>query len=253
MKVTFLGTGTSQGVPVIGCTCEVCTSLDFRDKRLRTSVHLSLDDKSIIIDSGPDFRQQVLTNHIVQLDALVFTHQHKDHVAGMDEIRGYNYLLNKPIPVYARDTVVEQLQQEFPYVFSKEKYPGIPQIELHLIENKPFYIDTLQVIPIEVMHYKLPVFGFRIKDFTYITDANYISEEEKLKLRGSKVLVINALQHHEHISHFTLDEALTIIEEVRPERAYLTHLSHRMGLHREISNILPVPVELAYDGLSIEI
>lgn len=253
MKIIFLGTGTSQGVPVIGCQCEVCTSLDFRDKRLRTSAHIEVNGLSMIIDSGPDFRQQVLANRIMRLDALVFTHQHKDHVAGMDDIRGYNFIQGRPVPVYARAEVIHQLKQEFAYVFAKDQYPGVPQVEVHPIENEPFFIDEVKMIPIDVLHHKLPVFGYRIQDLTYITDASYISKHEKEKIKGSKVLVINALQHKEHVSHFSLDQALTIIEEVKPQQAFIVHISHKMGLHREISKLLPSHIELAFDGLSVEI
>lgn len=253
MRITFLGTGTSQGVPVIGCQCEVCRSVDFRDKRLRTSVHIDTGPLSLIVDSGPDFRQQVLTNRIDRLDALLYTHQHKDHVAGMDEVRSFNFLQQKPMPIYAREEVVAQLKQEFSYVFAKDKYPGVPQIEVHTIDNEPFYVEDLQVTPISVMHYKLPVLGFRIHDFTYVTDASHISDQEKQKMKGSKVLVLNALQRADHLSHFTLEQALEIVEELQPERAYFIHMSHRMGLHREVSPALPDHVDLAYDGLAIEI
>ena len=253
MKVTFLGTGTSQGVPVIGCHCEVCRSLDFRDKRLRTSAHLEVDGQSLIIDSGPDFRQQVLTNDITRLDGLLFTHQHKDHVAGMDEVRSFNFLQKKAMPIYARPSVLAQLEQEFSYVFAKDKYPGVPQVEVHTIENEPFNVQGVPVIPVEVLHYKLPVYGFRIYDFTYITDAKYINEPEKDKIRGSQVLALNALQLNDHISHLTLQEALAMIEELQPQQAYLTHISHRLGLHQEVSASLPKNVALAYDGLTIEI
>ena len=253
MKVTFLGTGTSQGVPVIGCRCEVCRSLDFRDKRLRTAVHLEVSDQSIIIDSGPDFRQQVLAQGIDRLDALVFTHQHKDHVAGMDDVRSFNFRQKKAMPIYARAEVIDQLKQEFAYVFAKDKYPGVPQVDVNVIRNEPFTVEGVPFIPIEVLHYKLPVFGYRIHDFTYITDAKSITEEEKDKIRGTKVLVLNALQHREHISHLTLAEALAWVEELQPERAYFTHISHGLGLHRDVSATLPANVMLAYDGLRIEI
>ncbi|MGB3850130.1 MAG: MBL fold metallo-hydrolase [Tunicatimonas sp.] len=253
MKITFLGTGTSQGVPVIGCTCPVCQSLDFRDRRLRTSVHLEVDGQSLIIDSGPDFRQQVLANHITQLDGLLFTHQHKDHVAGMDDVRSFNFLQKKAMPIYARAAVVEQLEQEFAYVFAKDKYPGVPQIEVHLIENEAFKAQGVPVTPIEVMHYKLPVFGFRVRDFTYITDAKTISAAEKEKIRGTRVLVLNALQHRQHISHLTLEEALELVTELQPEQTYLTHISHNLGLHREVESALPDNVALAYDGLTIHL
>lgn len=253
MKVTFLGTGTSQGVPVIGCSCEVCTSLDFRDKRLRTSVHLHVEGKSIIIDSGPDFRQQVLTNRIQQLDALVFTHEHKDHTAGMDDVRSFNFLQQRPMPVYAHDRVISSLKREFAYVFAEKKYPGVPQINLNPIGLNRFQVADILFQPIEVLHYKLPVLGFRVLDFTYITDAKTIAEEEKEKIKGSKVLVINALQRQKHISHFTLDEALAMVEELQPKQAYFTHLSHRMGTHRDVEKELPSNVRIAYDGLTVEV
>jgi len=253
LKVTFLGTGTSQGVPVIGCSCEVCTSLDFRDKRLRTSVHLHVEGKSIIIDSGPDFRQQVLTNRIQQLDALVFTHEHKDHTAGMDDVRSFNFLQQRPMPVYAHDRVISSLKREFAYVFAEKKYPGVPQINLNPIGLNRFQVADILFQPIEVLHYKLPVLGFRVLDFTYITDAKTIAEEEKEKIKGSKVLVINALQRQKHISHFTLDEALAMVEELQPKQAYFTHLSHRMGTHRDVEKELPSNVRIAYDGLTVEV
>lgn len=251
MTVTFLGTGTSQGVPVIGCHCEVCKSIDFRDKRLRTSIHIIVDGKSFIIDSGPDFRQQVIREGIEKLDALLFTHEHKDHTAGMDDIRAYNFRQRKAMPVYARQQVVNQLQKEFEYVFAKEKYPGAPLINVNTFENKPFSVEGVTFTPINVRHYKMPVVGFRVKDFTYITDANYIAEEEKEKIRGSEILVLNALQRTPHISHFTLDEAIALIDEVGARKAYFTHISHRMGLHREVSQTLPAHTQLAYDGLKL--
>ena len=253
MKVTFLGTGTSQGVPVIGCRCEVCRSLDFRDKRLRTSAHLEVAGQSLIIDSGPDFRQQVLANNIARLDGLLFTHQHKDHVAGMDDVRSFNFMQQKAMPIYARDTVLAQLKQEFSYVFAKDKYPGVPQVDIHPITNNTFDAQGVTVTPIEVLHYKLPVFGFRIRRFTYITDAKSISEAEKEKIRGSEVLVLNALQLSQHISHLTLEEALALAEELQPKQTYLTHISHRLGLHQLVSEQLPSGVALAYDGLTIDL
>lgn len=253
MKVTLLGTGTSQGVPVIGCSCEVCRSVDYRDQRLRVSVHLQVDGKSIIIDSGPDFRQQVLRERIKNLDALVFTHEHKDHTAGLDDIRAYNFSQHKDMPLYAEERVLEQLKREFAYIFADFKYPGIPQVELHTITEAPFEVVGVPFTPIRVMHYKLPVLGFRIGDFTYITDANYISEEEKEKVRGSKVIVLNALRHEHHISHFSLKEAVALLEDLQPEQAYLTHISHLMGLHREVELQLPDFIRLGYDGLQLEV
>lgn len=253
MKVTLLGTGTSQGVPVIGCSCEVCRSVDYRDKRLRVSVHLQVGGKSIIIDSGPDFRQQVLRERIKTLDAIVFTHEHKDHTAGLDDIRAYNFSQHTDMPLYGEERVLEQLKREFAYIFSGMQYPGIPRVELRPIAEEPFEVEGVPFIPIRVKHYKLPVLGFRVGDFTYITDANYISESEKEKVRGSKVIVLNALRHEPHISHFSLQEAIDLLEDLQPERAYLTHISHLLGLHREVELTLPDFIRLGYDGLQLEV
>ena len=253
MIITFLGTGTSQGVPVIACDCEVCTSTDPHDNRLRTSILVEGDDKTVVIDSGPDFRYQMLRAGVKHLDAIVFTHEHKDHVAGMDDIRAFNYKQSSPVDVYATTRVQEALKREFAYIFAEFKYPGIPQINLHTIDLDPFDIGSIHFIPVEVMHYKLPVLGFRIKDFTYITDAKTVSETEKQKLKGTKILVINALQTQSHISHFTLDEAVLFAQEIGAEKTYLTHISHRLGRHYDISMQLPQNIELAYDGLKLEI
>ncbi|MGV3640524.1 MAG: MBL fold metallo-hydrolase [Adhaeribacter sp.] len=253
MTVTFLGTGTSQGVPVIGCECEVCRSIDFRDKRLRVSIHLQLGDTSLIIDSGPDFRQQVLRERISKLDALLFTHEHKDHTSGMDDIRAYNFMQHADMPLYGEERVLRQIQQEFAYIFSGHNYPGIPRVTLYPITEAPFSIGQVPITPIRVMHYKLPVLGFRIQDFTYITDANYISEQEKQKMAGSRVIVLNALRKEPHISHFSLSEALALLQELQPEQAYITHISHLMGLHREVETELPDFVHLAYDGLKLQL
>ncbi len=253
MTITFLGTGTSQGVPVIACNCEVCTSDDPRDKRLRTSILIEGEGKVIVIDSGPDFRYQMLRAKVQHLDAIVFTHEHKDHIAGLDDIRPFNYKQQGPIDVYADLRVQAALRREFYYIFEDFKYPGIPQITLHTIGLDPFNIGKIHFIPIEVMHYMLPVLGFRIKDFTYITDAKTVSEEEKEKIKGSKILVINALQKQNHISHFTLDEAIAFAEEMGAEKTYFTHISHRLGKHADISKMLPPHVELAYDGLKLTV
>jgi len=253
VKVTFLGTGTSQGVPVIGCQCEVCTSLDFRDNRLRTSIHIATENNSFIVDAGPDFRQQVLRERIRTLDALLMTHQHKDHTAGLDDVRAFNYLQQKHLPVYGRQEVLDQLKQEFAYAFADFKYPGIPLIELKSIENQPFEINGTSITPIEVIHYRLPVFGFRIGDFTYITDAKSISAKELEKVKGSKLIVLNALQKEAHISHFTLSEAVTLLMELNPQKAFLTHISHRMGTYAEVQRTLPDFIQLAFDGLSFEL
>jgi phosphoribosyl 1,2-cyclic phosphate phosphodiesterase len=251
MRITFLGTGTSQGVPVIACGCEVCRSLDFRDKRLRVSIHIEIKGKSFVIDTGPDFRQQMLRERIQTLDAVIFTHEHKDHTAGLDDVRAYNFSQKKDMPIYARPTVLEQIQQEFAYAFAEIKYPGTPQITLNEIHYTPFVVEGITFNPIEVLHYKLPVYGFRVGDFTYITDVNYISDQALEKIKGSKVLVIGALRKEKHISHFTLDEAIEVFKKVQPEQGFITHISHQMGLHREVEEELPPFVRLAYDGLSI--
>lgn len=253
MTITFLGTGTSQGVPVIACTCPVCLSNDKHDKRLRTSILIESDNKVISIDAGPDFRYQMLREKVMHLDAIVFTHEHKDHVAGMDDIRAFNYKQQGPVDIYADERVQLALRREFPYIFDNHGYPGIPQITLHTVNLQPFNIGDVHFTPIEVMHYKLPVKGYRIKNFTYITDAKTVSETEKEKIRGTKTLVINALQKETHISHFTLDEAIAFAREIGAEKTYLTHISHRLGKHADISKELPDGIELAYDGLKLNI
>lgn len=252
MKVTFLGTGTSQGIPVIACDCEVCQSTDPKDKRLRTSIHVEIDGLSLVVDTGPDFRQQMLREDIQRLDAVIFTHAHKDHIAGMDDIRAYNFKQQADMPVYADTIVQEALHRDFYYVFAAEKYPGIPEVKLHTIENKPFSINGTTITPIKVWHYKLPVLGFRFGDFTYITDANRIDEEEKAKIRGSKALVLNALRKTEHISHFTLSQAIALAQELEVENTYLIHLSHQMGKHAIVEQELPQGIHIAYDGLQLK-
>jgi phosphoribosyl 1,2-cyclic phosphate phosphodiesterase len=253
VKVTFLGSGTSQGIPVIACSCAVCTSADTHDKRLRSSILLQVDDKNIVIDSGPDFRYQMLRAGVTHLDALVFTHEHKDHTAGLDDIRAFNYKQGEAINVYAHKRVQDALKKEFSYIFAHHKYPGIPQLDLFEIGHHPFEVAGVPFIPIEVMHFQLPVLGFRIADFTYITDAKTVSEVEKAKIKGTKVLVINALQQEKHISHFTLEEAVAFAQEIGAEKTYFTHISHRLGTHQKISELLPAGVELAYDGLCLSI
>lgn len=252
MKVVFLGTGTSTGVPVIGCKCNICQSKDPRDQRLRSSIYIEVQNKKIVIDTGPDFRIQMLSNQINDVDAVVFTHNHKDHTAGLDDIRPINFLQRKKVDVYAEEYVQKTLKMEFPYIFHGQDYPGVPQINLYTIDEQDFYIDDILLTPIRVIHKKLPVLGFRIQDFTYITDANYISDENLEKIKGSKVFVINALRNEPHYSHFSLSEALEVIEKVQPERAYLTHIGHNMGLYDEVQSRLPKNVFLSYDGLVIE-
>ncbi len=250
MKITFLGTGTSQGIPVIACDCMVCLSKDARDNRLRSSILLQTETTSIVIDTGPDFRQQMLREKVDRLDAVVFTHEHKDHVAGMDDIRAFNYKQRKYMNVYATNRVQQTLKREYSYVFADLKYPGVPQVKLHTIDTKNnFRIGDIILQPIEVMHYKLSVLGFRINDFVYITDANYISNKEKEKINGCNVLVINALRKSKHISHFTLEEAISLSQEVGAKQTYLTHISHLMGMHNSVSEELPEGVQIAYDGL----
>jgi len=253
IKVTFLGTGTSQGIPMIACSCEVCQSNDTRDKRLRVSLHLEIDGKSFIIDTGPDFRQQMLRESIAHVDAVLFTHEHKDHTAGLDDIRGFNYFQKAAIPLYAHSRVIDQLKREFTYAFDENKYPGVPDLQVHEIDNSPFEVKDILITPIQVKHFLLDIFGFRIGDFTYITDANAIADEELEKIKGSKVLVINALRKAAHVSHFTLEEALEIIQKIKPEKAYLTHVSHQLGKHEEVQEELPKNVFLAYDRLKITI
>lgn len=252
MKLSFLGTGTSQGVPLIGCQCRVCLSADRRDKRLRTSVLIESEASTVVIDSGPDFRYQLLRAGVKKLDALVFTHPHKDHTAGMDDVRAFNYLQRKPMDVFATIQTQDVLRQEFAYIFSKTDYPGIPQINFHTIgRDSPFSVGDLDLQPVEVMHYRMPVLGFRIGDLSYITDANYISGEEKEKLRGSRILIVNALRRESHISHFTLEQALELAAEIGAEQTFLTHISHQLGLHAEVEEELPRGIRLAYDTLSV--
>jgi phosphoribosyl 1,2-cyclic phosphate phosphodiesterase len=253
MKVTFLGTGTSQGVPIIGCSCEVCRSMDYRDKRLRSSVHIQVSGKSFVIDTGPDFRQQMLREQINKLDAVLYTHGHKDHIAGLDDVRAYNYLHNMDMPIYGNEAVLKQLQVEFHYAFGELRYPGTPQIQLNEIREEEFEACGVRFIPLPVKHFKLPVLGFRVNDFCYITDANQIPDSTYEKMRGTKVLVLNALQREKHISHFNLAEALEVAAKVGADQTYLIHVSHKLGRHKQIEKELPNSVALAYDGLTITI
>jgi len=254
MKITFLGTGTSQGIPVIACDCEVCVSQNEKDKRLRVSVLIETEKNTLVIDSGPDFRTQMLRAKVQNIDGILYTHEHKDHVAGMDDVRPFCFKHKKEIEIYARERVLSQLRQEFHYVFDERfNYPGIPRINANTITNEPFVINNETITPIDGLHYKLQVFGFRIGDFTYITDMNSISEEEIEKVKGTKVLVLNALQKQPHISHFNLEEAIELVSKIKPEKTYFTHLSHTMGLHEIVSKELPQDIELAYDGLEINL
>jgi phosphoribosyl 1,2-cyclic phosphate phosphodiesterase len=253
MKVTFLGTGTSQGVPVISCPCAVCSSIDSKDNRLRCSILINNEHGNLLIDTGPDFRQQMLREKVKNLNAVLYTHEHKDHIAGLDDIRAFNYFQKKYMDLYLSDHVEEALRREFAYVFADVKYPGIPLINLHRIDSEPFDLMGHHIVPISVSHYLMPVFGYRFGDFCYVTDAKTIQSEEIDKIKGAKVVVLNALRKETHVSHLNLDEALEIIQYLKPERAYLTHLSHQMGLHEEVEKSLPKNVKLAYDGLKFEI
>jgi len=252
LKITFLGTGTSQGVPVIACTCPVCQSDDAQDKRLRSSILLSYNEKNVVIDTGPDFRCQMLREQVNHLEAVLMTHAHKDHIAGLDDVRAYNYQQQQSIPVYSTKATHEALRREFYYAFSEAKYPGIPQLELEeVVAGNSFELFGKRILPIEVMHYKMPVLGFRIDDFAYVTDAKTISEESLMQLEGVKVLVLNALQQEPHISHLTLSEAVDVVEKLQPEMTYLTHISHRFGTHAAIEALLPVNIKVGYDGLTL--
>jgi phosphoribosyl 1,2-cyclic phosphate phosphodiesterase len=253
MKITFLGTGTSQGVPPIGCRSDVCLSENPRDKRLRASIHIEWKGLSLVVDCGPDFRYQMIRAGISRVDALLFTHEHRDHTAGLDDIRPYNYLQEGALPVYLHPRVYQAFQGQFDYIFQPVPYPGIPQIDWHLIDNEAFEISGHVIRPVEVLHYKLPVLGFVFDRFAYVTDANFISDKEKEKLKGMDVLVLNALRREAHISHFTLAEAVALAKELGAKQTYFTHMSHQIGLHDDVCSELPDGIDLAHDGLVVEI
>jgi len=252
MKITFLGTGTSQGVPVIACHCQVCREGTRKDKRLRSSVLVELNNKTFVIDAGPDFRYQMLRQGVESLDAILVTHCHKDHIAGLDDVRSYNYLQKKPMDVYASSRDQKAIKQEFSYAFSKNNYPGLPSINLLDVKNE-IIIDNVHIDVLPVLHLKMEVYGYRIGDFAYITDTNYIPGNTMAKLLDCKVIVLNGLRKEEHVSHYNLEKAIKVLEFLRPEKAYITHISHFMGFHEEVQKELPDFIFLAYDGLSIEV
>jgi phosphoribosyl 1,2-cyclic phosphate phosphodiesterase len=253
IKITFLGSGTSSGVPMIGCDCEVCTSTNKKDNRLRSSILVQSAKTTLVVDTGPDFRYQMLRENIKHLDAVVFTHPHKDHLAGLDDIRAYNFLNRIPMKVYADSLTEEALRRDFYYAFTDTKYPGIPELDMHTITLDPFVVGDIPVIPILVWHLKMPVMGFRFGKFTYITDANHIDADSKEKIRGSEIIVLNALRRKKHISHFTIDEAVAMVKELNVPTAYFTHISHQLGLHDVVESELPEGMHLAYDRLVLNL
>ena len=253
LTITFLGTGTSSGVPMIACDCTVCTSNNSKDKRLRSSIMIQSATTTIVVDTTPDFRYQMLRNKVKKLDAILFTHPHKDHIAGLDDVRAFNYFSKKTMPLYANSLTEDALRREFYYAFSDKKYPGVPELEMNTIDTTPFFIGDIPIQPFIVWHLKMPVFAFKFGDFTYITDANKIDEHEKELIKNSKVLVLNALRKEKHLSHFTLDEATHLANELNAKQIYFTHISHQLGLHNTINNQLPTHIQLAYDGLQFQV
>jgi len=251
--ITILGSGTSTGVPLIGCQCAVCTSSNPKDKRLRTSIKISSPTTTVVIDTTPDFRYQMLRTQTTRLNAVLFTHPHRDHYAGLDDIRPFNFFSHQPMHIYANELTQVAIKRDFYYAFEEKKDVGLPEMILHTIDKEPFTIGDIPFIPIQVMHREMPVLGFRIGDFTYITDANFIDEEEQIKIKGSKVLILNALRPEPHPTHFTLQQALDMVDVLNVPQVYFTHFSHQIGLHEERSKSLPKGVQLAYDGLTFSV
>lgn len=253
MKITLLGTGTSQGVPVVGCQCEVCRSNDPRDNRTRTSAFVETDGVNLLIDTGPDLRQQLLREHITKVNAILLTHEHKDHLAGLDDIRPIYFRQKAPMDIYAMQRVLAVVRKDFDYAFKDHPYPGAPSFQLHAIRHDPFFVQNVEIQPIQIRHLTLPILGYRIGPFAYITDASFVAESELAYLKNLEVLVVNALHREKHYSHFNLEQALHFIDIVKPKRAYLTHSSHHMGLYADVEKLLPPHVTLGYDGLQITI
>lgn len=253
IKITFLGTGTSSGVPMIGCDCDVCTSSNKKDNRLRSSIMVETADTTIVVDTTPDFRYQMLRLGVKKIDAIIFTHPHKDHIAGLDDVRAFNYINRKPMEVYCNYLTEEALRRDFYYAFSDTRYPGVPEINLNTITDQPFAINELLIEPVLVWHMKMPVLGFRFGPFTYITDANFIEPAEKEKIKGSEVMVVNALRKEKHISHYNLEEAVALVQELEVPQAYFTHISHQLGLHDVVEKELPKGIHLAFDGLTLHL
>jgi phosphoribosyl 1,2-cyclic phosphate phosphodiesterase len=252
LKITFLGTGTSQGVPVIACNCKVCKSSDPKDKRLRTSIMIEDGDNTFIVDAGPDFRQQMLRENVQDINGILITHEHKDHIGGIDDVRAFNFKNKRAIDIYCDIRVESAIKRELPYSFDNKGYPGAPQMNIHIIDDNSFNLKGKEVKPIKAFHKDLPVYGFRFGNMTYLTDVNAIPDSSLKLMKGSSRLVINALRKEKHLSHFNLKEALDLIEFIKPEKAYLTHVGHSMGLHQEVSKELPDNVEIAYDGMSFK-
>jgi len=251
--IEFLGTGTSSGVPMIACQCTVCSSKNKKDNRLRSSILIKSEKTVVVIDTTPDFRYQMLRSNVNHLDAILFTHSHKDHIAGLDDIKAYNFISQRPMSLFANTETCDALRRDFYYAFADKKYPGIPQLDLNLVDHEPFSVMDIDVMPIKVKHLNMDVHGYRFGDFTYITDANHIDDSEKEKIKGTQVLVINALRKEKHLSHFTLQEAIDLATELEIPTTYFTHLSHQMGLHDEVSESLPKGMFLAYDGLVLDV
>lgn len=253
LRVAVLGSGTSQGVPVIACPCEVCHSPDPRDKRLRSAVMVETNGQVIVVDTGPDFRQQMLRERVTRLDAILFTHQHKDHTAGLDDVRAFNFIRKQPANIYAEQRVIESLKYEFAYVFKEAPYPGIPKLNITAIDTSAFYIGPTRIIPIRGYHHKLPVLGFRMGDFVYLSDVNYIPETEHQKIQGAQIMILDALRHQEHISHFNVKQATAFAQRMQVPHTYFTHISHGLGFHALEDKKLPEGIHLAADGMRFEL